>query len=190
MPHCAKALQAKLDQAVACLESGGLIAYPTEGVFGLGCDPFNQTAVERLLALKQRPVEKGMICIASNWQQVAALTLPVTQAQMNTVMSTWPGAHTWVFPASERAPKWITGQHTCIALRVTAHPVISALCKAWEGPIVSTSANLAGQPPARTAQQVREQLPSGIDFIVPGEVGDLVNPTPITNVVTGESLRA
>lgn len=178
-----------LIEAVAILKQGGVIAYPTEAVFGLGCDPFNPDAVERLLAIKQRPVEKGLILIAANWQQVAALTAPLTAAQLQPVFATWPGPITWVFPAAAKVPAWLRGEHTSIALRVTAHPLAHALCEAFDGPLVSTSANLSGQSPARTSDEARAQLDHSIDLILEGAVGQRANPTQIRDVLTGQILR-
>src|SRR5690606_21294007 len=137
-----------LHNVVPVLQAGGVIAYPTEAVWGLGCDPGNEAAVLKLLALKQRPVEKGMILVAAEpaqlagWVELQALAEERRQA----VLDSWPGASTWIVPAGERAPRWITGQHSGIAVRVSAHPLVQALCRTWGGPLVSTSANLAGQP--------------------------------------------
>ena len=115
-------------EAVAALRAGGVIAYPTEAVFGLGCDPFNRTAVEQLCLLKQRQMDQGLILIAETFSQVEDFIAPIDNAALQRVHNSWPGPYTWVFPCSARAPKWITGTHSTIALRVTAHPIAAALC--------------------------------------------------------------
>jgi len=177
-------------QAAIILQQGGLIAYPTEAVFGLGCDPFNPIAVERLCALKQRSIDQGLILIAANFSQVQKLITPLSEEILQRATSTWPGPHTWVFPGSELVPEWVSGSHPSIALRVTAHPIATAICQQFGGAIVSTSANRHGQPPARTANEVRAMLGDEVDFIVEGEVGGLAQPTPIRDVVSGEVFRS
>ena len=93
-----------LQQAVKILQTGGLIAYPTEAVYGLGCDPFNRAAVSRLCALKKRDANAGFILIAANWKQIESLieTSKIPPEQMRKIQSTWLGPVTWVFPASEK----------------------------------------------------------------------------------------
>ncbi len=156
---------------VKTLKNGGIIAYPTESVFGLGCDPFNESAVMKLLALKKRSMDKGLILIASEWDQVSTLT--------DHPMMTLETPCTFLYPAIKKAPKWITGNSSKIALRLTQHPIVKKLCDAWGGALVSTSANISTQNPARTYQEIMDQFPTGIDLIVEGELGSLKNPTPI-----------
>jgi len=179
-----------IPQAVAILQRGGVIAYPTEAVFGLGCDPMNEEAVKRLLRLKHRSVDKGLILIASSWEQVTAYAKPLTEAQWRRVSATWPGAVTWVFPATTMAPKWITGTHDSIALRVTAHPVANQLCRAFGRALVSTSANVEGEKPACSIEEVETIFSGQLDGIVEGEVGGLLRPTQMCDAVTGEVLRS
>ena len=146
----------QITATVRCLKSGSIIAYPTEGVYGLGCDPFNELAVKKLLALKQRLVEKGLILISSDWSQVQHLTQPIAEKQLQAIFTTWPGPVTWVFPASQLAPSWICGKHPTIALRITDHSIAKMLCQQFGKPIVSSSANPEGQPPARTIKEVQQ----------------------------------
>lgn len=183
----------RLDPAAAVgrLRAGGVIAYPTEGVWGLGCDPFDETAVHRLLAIKQRPVEKGMILIAGHLAQLDGIVdwarLPEERAVA--VRATWPGAHTWIVPALPQAPRWITGSHDSVAVRVSAHPAVVALCAAFGGPLVSTSANFAGAPAVRARDALDPLLLAGLDGVLDGETGDLDRPTPIRDARSGELLR-
>ncbi|MNV56738.1 Threonylcarbamoyl-AMP synthase [compost metagenome] len=180
-----------LESVVPALQAGGVIAYPTEAVWGLGCDPSNEAAVMKLLALKQRPIEKGMILVAADptqldgWVRLDALADDRRQA----VLESWPGANTWIVPAGDRAPRWITGEHTGIAVRVSAHPLVQALCKAWGGPLVSTSANLAGEPPARQREQLDPALLTLLDGLLDGATGGLAQPTRIRIAATGQVLR-
>src|SRR5512143_218632 len=135
----------QLREAVRVLHHGGLIAYPTEAVYGLGCDPRNADAVLRLLNLKQRPWQKGLILIAADLAQLDPYLLPLDEMMRARVVPTWPGPNTWLLPARVETPHWLRGEHDTLAVRVTAHPVAAALCRAFGGPIVSTSANLAGK---------------------------------------------
>lgn len=168
---------------------GGLIAYPTEAVFGLGCDPLNKQAVWRLLELKQRPIHKGLILIAADFSQLEPFLESLTPFDQNRLRATWPGPHTWLIPARTTAPPWLRGRHDTLAVRVTAHPLAAALCRLCRHPLVSTSANLSGRPPARTALAVRRQLGRDIDYVLPGPTGGAVNPTKIQDLRTGQSIR-
>lgn len=182
--------QWKLRQARRCFAQGGLLAYPTEAVYGLGCDPLNETAVMRLLELKQRPLAKGLILIAADFRQLRAFVSQLPEQLMQPVLDSWPGPHTWLLPAAPGVPVWLTGRHRSIAVRVTAHPVAAALCRACGSALVSTSANLGKRPPLRSAVQVRRAFPHGIDCVVSGAVGSLQRPTPIRDALTGKSIRA
>jgi len=178
--------------AVARLRAGGVIAYPTEAVWGLGCDPGHQMAVHALLTLKQRPVEKGMILVAADLHQLQgwARLEALPDERQREVLASWPGANTWILPAGPRAPKWVTGDHSGLAVRISAHPLVAALCRAWGGPLVSTSANLAGEPPARTRDELDPRLLSLLDGVVDGATGGLAQPTPIRDGLSGNVLRS
>jgi L-threonylcarbamoyladenylate synthase len=171
------------------LRAGGIVAYPTEAVYGLGCDPLNQDAVYRLLAIKQRPLEKGLILIASRFEQLAPFVQPPADEVRRRLRETWPGPVTWLLPAAPATPHWLRGTHRSLAVRVTAHPLAAALCDAFGGPIVSTSANPAGRPPARSALQARLRCP-GVDMVMHGATGRLARPTPIRDAVSGAVLRS
>ena len=179
-------------EAATALHAGGVIACPTEAVWGLGCDPFNQTAVLRLLAIKQRPVDKGLILIAASLAQLDGLAdwSALPPARRDEVLASWPGPHTWIVPATARVPRWITGAHDGVAVRVSAHPVVVALCEAFGGVLVSTSANPAGAMPPRTAAAIDAGLLAAIDGCVTGETGDLPRPTPIRDARSGAEIRA
>lgn len=183
--------QPQLDHAIATLRRGGVIAYPTEAVWGLGCDPFDEAAVMRLLALKQREVDKGLILVAANVVQFDDIADwdALTDVQSAEVLASWPGPHTWIVPATPRAPRWITGDHDGIALRVSAHPLVVALCQGFGGAIVSTSANPAGASPPRTLDEFDPQLRKAVNAIVAGETSGLSRPTPIRDARSGAALR-
>jgi len=179
-----------IKQGAAWLTNGGVIAYPTESVYGLGCDPLDQAAIKRLLAVKHRNESMGLILISDTFRRLEAFLEPMLEAQRIKLNKTWPGPVTWLIPAQPWVPDWLTGSHGTIAVRVTAHPVASALCQAADMPIVSTSANISGRRPAKTALQVHRQFDQSIDYIVPGRTGSLAKPTMIRDLVTDTVLRS
>lgn len=178
-----------LEAAVRTLAAGGVVAYPTEAVWGLGCEPLNAHACARILAVKHRARGKGFILIASDFEQVRPFVRALPAATLRPALETWPGPFTWLLPAAAGVPDLLTGGRDRIAVRVTAHPVAAALCAAYGGAIVSTSANLSGRRPARSALQLRRRLGERVDAILPGETGGLAAPTPIRDLATGAVIR-
>lgn len=180
-----------LAEAAEVLRRGGIVAYPTEAVWGLGCDPQNRDAVLRLLEIKRRPVEKGLIVAAASLEQLRPLLdlAALPPDRLSEVMSSWPGPYTWVMPAHARAPRWITGAHDGIAVRISAHPQVVALCEAFGGALVSTSANIGGEPPAYLREELDPALLDAIDGVLGGETGGLAQPTAIRDARSGAVLR-
>jgi len=176
-----------LAQAVHCVRSGGVLAYPTEAVWGLGCDPADDGAIERILQLKQRPWQKGLVVVASALHQLDELILPLSGDDLAQVWPTWPGPVTWVLPCHERVSPLLRGEHNTLAVRLTDHPLVRALCNEV-GPLVSTSANPAGKEPARTSLKVRQYFAGGLDYILPGSLGGRRQPSEI-RTLTGQRLR-
>ncbi|MCH8552191.1 MAG: Sua5/YciO/YrdC/YwlC family protein [Natronospirillum sp.] len=168
---------------------GGLLAYPTEAVWGLGCDPFNATAVTRLLALKQRPVAKGLILVAGDWWVLAPWLAHLSAEQQGQLRETWPGPVTWLIPRPPGMPYWITGQHDSLAVRLSAHPTVRQLTRATGVPLVSTSANRSGHRAARHGWQVRQWLGDSVELYVPGRTGGATRPSTIRDLATGAILR-
>lgn len=179
-----------LRTAARLLHDGAVIAYPTEAVYGLGCDPLNPDAVMRLLALKQRPMSAGLILIAADLSQVEPFLQPLSVALRRKVSATWPGPVTWLLPARAAVPVWLRGRHACLAVRVTAHAGAAALCRQFGGALVSTSANPRGQIPARSALRVRRYFADRLDYLLPGPLGGRRHPSEIRDARTGRILRA
>ncbi len=180
----------KIQRAADLLWSGSIIAYPTEAVWGLGCSPFDDQAVYRLLALKKRDIEKGMILVAADVEQFADYLRPLSLEQQATLTASWPGPHTWLVPdVDNQIPSWIKGQYQSVALRVSAHPLVAGLCRAFGGPIVSTSANPQGLKPAMNQWRVRRYFSDSVDLITPGAVGPQSNPTQIRDLISGQIIR-
>lgn len=179
----------QINEAVRVLQQGGVIAYPTEAVYGLGCDPANQQAVQKILELKQRDRNKGLILIAADFEQLRPFLAEIEDSLLERVLATWPGPVTWLWPATSGVSTWLRGEHTTIAIRVTDHPLVIELCRAFGGALVSTSANVSGMPPARNAEQVQAQFKDRLDYILDGEVGGLAKPSQIRDVISGKVLR-
>lgn len=179
-----------LRHARTVIRNGGIIAYPTEAVFGLGCDPRNEAAVQRIIAIKARDAAKGLILIASSIEQLLPFLTPITDDLRTQFTSTWPGPVTWVVPANHSVSSSLSGGRDTLAVRVTAHPIARALCEAAGMALVSTSANLSGHPAMRSALQVRTHFHDEIDYIVPGDCGGALRPTEIRDARTGKVLRA
>jgi L-threonylcarbamoyladenylate synthase len=172
------------------LQKGEVVAYPTEAVFGLGCDPDCESAVLKLLKLKQRSVDKGLILIASHYQQLIPYIdeSALTNVQKQMAFNSWPGPNTWVFPKHINTPDFLSGKYHSIAIRVTDHPLVCKLCDLFGKPLVSTSANLSGHPSCKTAIEVANQF--GDNFpILEGNTGERSQPSIIRDVQTGSIVR-
>ena len=171
------------------MHGGGVVAYPTEAVWGLGCDPLDYSAVWRILELKRRSWRMGLILIASDLQQLDPYILPLDAAGRETLMSSWPGPVTWLVPCAGHVPHWLRGEHDSIAVQVTAHPVARALCGAFGGALVSTSANVSGAAPARNALTVHRYFGARIDYYLHGATDSRARPSEIRDLRSGTVVR-
>ncbi len=181
----------EINNEVEVFNRGGIIAYPTEAVFGVGCDPDNEDALMRLLQLKQRPAEKGLILLAGDYSQL----LPyidegkISDELRTKLLSRWPDGITQLVPKNQTLSPLLSGKFDLIAVRVTSQPDVVALCRKTNKPIVSTSANLSGQEPAKTWQSLPLVLEEKLDFIIKGKTLGHENPSQIINALTGEVIR-
>jgi len=162
------------------LKRGGLIAYPTESCYGLGCDPLNRAAVQRILKLKQRPQRKGLILIASDYRQVSRYLLPLTLDEQQKLKRDGAQAITYLMPARPSCPRWLRGKHDTLAVRFTAHPLARKLCRNTGSALVSTSANRSGQRPAKTYAQCQRLFGKAVR-VLPGRVGKRKQPSTIVS---------
>lgn len=179
----------KIQQAVEVLKQGGVIAYPTEAVFGLGCNPSDEDAVTRILNIKGRDADKGLILIAASYQQLQPYIAELDQQTEEELLASWPGPVTWVVPAGNAISKSLRGKHTSLAVRVSNHPLVQQLCNEFGGAIVSTSANPAGSEPACTTEQVKNYFKDSLDYILEGETSGLNKPTEIRDAITRQVIR-
>jgi len=181
--------QHQLARAARVLRSGGVVAHVTEGVWGLACDPLQVDTVLRVIALKRRDVARGLIVIGATPEDLAPFVDPEAADAWDKAARYWPGPVTCVLPARADTPWWLTGDHNSIALRQTAHAPSAALSRVFGGPLVSTSANLAGRPPVRSAWQVRARLGHGVDFILGSRADAPGVPSQIRDMRNGQILR-
>ncbi len=186
-PDCRTAL--RVAEAARVLHRGGIVAYPTEGVYGLGCLPTELDAVERLLSVKRRSWRKGLPLIAANLEQLTAFVTIPDIDRRDEILDSWPGPVTWVLPARAETPDLLTGGRNTLAVRVTDHAMSRALCLQAGSPLISTSANRAGRPPLLSARAVRFALGGEIDYVLAGPLGGLEQPTAIRDGQTGAYLR-
>jgi L-threonylcarbamoyladenylate synthase len=176
-------------EAVRRLEDGGIIAYPTETLYGLGCDPLNATAALHLINLKQRRIEQGLILVASRFEQLEPYLSPVPAAIRKRVTRVSKQPVTWVLPCPEYVPVWLRGEHHSLAVRITTHPVSAALCDRWGGPLVSSSANIHGRPAALTPLAVRKAFNNQLDYILHSTQAGTNHPSQIRDALSGAILR-
>ncbi len=172
----------------AHLAQGGLIAYPTEYSYGLGCDPANRGAVKRLLALKQRPQKKGLILIASNYHQVARYLAPIMPEQQQKLREAGAQVITYLMPVKKTAPRWLRGAHDTLAVRLTEHVFARQLCHGVKSALVSTSANKRGMRPVRTYSECQRIFGNKV-WVLPGLVGKRKQPSRIMAWVDGRIVR-
>ncbi len=183
---------AKVLQAVDILRKGGVIAYPTEAVYGLGCNPQNLAAVKKILELKQRQKEKGLILVAADFEQFENYIQPLERNIENKILESWKdkaSVITWLVPVKKEISKYLKGEFDTLAIRVSHHPLVKELCEVFAGAIISTSANISTHEAARTAQQVKKIFNDKIDFIVEGETDCNAQPSEIRDALTDKIIR-
>ena len=173
----------------AHLKQGGLIAYPTESCYGLGCDPENRRAVLRILKLKQRPQRKGLILIASSYQQVVRYLQSLMPEQQQRLKDAGAQAITYLMPAKNFCPRWLRGAHDTLAVRFTAHPVARQLCRSVNSALVSTSANRSGRRPARNYAECQRLFGNKV-WVLPGRIGNRKKPSTIRMWADGKIVRS
>jgi L-threonylcarbamoyladenylate synthase len=181
-------LQREIEQGVEILKKGGVIAFPTDTVYGLGADAFQALAVERIYEIKGRPRHRQVPLLIADAEQLAILTTDeLPEIALFLATRFWPGGLTLVLPRADSLPSYL-GRGPGIAVRIPNHPLCLALIQHLGNPIIGTSANISGRPPALTADDVRQQLAAKIDFVIDGgrcpggkesTVVDVIHQTPL-----------
>jgi L-threonylcarbamoyladenylate synthase len=177
-----------LNRLVQALSKGAVIGYPTDTIWGFGCDPFAPESVARILQIKQRPVEKGLILLSSRLEYCEPL-IRLEPQQREQIKLPAERPTTWLVAASDGCPPWIRGNHPTVAIRITDHPLVAYLCSGMQSPLVSTSANAAGKSTARSALQLRRQFGDQLDTIVTGFSTGGGQASQIKSLATGNLLR-
>ena len=176
------------DEAVRFLKTGSVICYPTEAVYGLGCDPWCETAVNEIYKIKNRTKDKPFLLVASSVEQLNKLVN--IKKITDEVKNSWPGHNTWLIPSKLSTPKWLVNSKTnLIGVRVSNHPVIIEICKKFDSPIISTSANKSHETSINNKQDVINMLSDNIDFLVDGNLGNEKKPSIIKNMITNKIIR-
>lgn len=178
-----------VSRAVRELHRGGIIAYPTETVWGIGCDPNNLDAVERLLAIKQRDPAKGLILLAAHVSQLAEFLPPLANSTIGKLLKPATQPTTWVIPANLSTHSLIRGQHDTLAMRITSRPQVSQLCRQFGGAIISTSANPSSESVANNALDIQRSLPQ-LDLILSGSGRSSGQSSRIVTACDGNVIRA
>ena len=181
--------QNNYDDVAEVLKRGGVIAYPTESCFGLGCDPRDHSAVRRILQIKRRCKSKGLILVSDNFSRFRPFIAGVPETFRETVLASWPGPNTWLLPTRPGVSSWLKGDYQTLAVRVSNDKTVRGICRAAKMAIVSSSANRSGKPSLRTYEQVKLSLGKEVDYVVPGTIGMQTSPSRIRDGLTGEVIR-
>jgi L-threonylcarbamoyladenylate synthase len=179
----------QINRAVSCLQTGGVIAYPTESVFGLGCDASNLNAITRLLDIKNRSYKKGLIVLVSDISQALTLLAPLSQSQIESISRPSLRATTWLIEANTHLSPLLIGTHEKLAVRVTSNPTAKAICELFNKPIISTSCNLSGKPTTTSAALIRNKMLLKVDQVISGSCCGQ-SPSQLIDLKTGRFLRS
>ena len=154
--------------AAAVIGSGGIAAVPTETYYGLAADPYNEEAVKRLYKIKKRAEDKPILLLIDNAERLSSIVTVIPQQYEKLIRDYWPGGLTLIFPAKPNLPETLTGGTNTVGIRISSNTDTTAICKACQGPITATSANISGKPPASSAEEILEYFSGDIDLVVDG----------------------
>lgn len=177
-----------INKAAHIIKNGGLIAYPTETVYGLGADPHNVDAIAKIFSTKGREENKGIILLIRDQSDLPTLVETVTPTAQTLIDAFWPGPLTLIFKALPSLPSALTGGLDTIALRHSSSPITTQLLNALRTPITSTSANRSGTPPCTSAHDVQNTLGDHLDFILDGGTSPDTLPSTLVDVSTNQAI--
>ena len=166
-------MKSEIRRAAELLRAGGLVAFPTETVYGLGADASNEKAVARLYAVKGRPADHPVIIHFDSMQRALAFVREVPDEARTLAKKFWPGPLTLILERSEKAKDFVTGGQPSVGIRVPSHPVAQELLKAFGGGVAAPSANRFGHVSPTTAAHVREDLGADVDLVLDGGASEV-----------------
>lgn len=161
-------LDDEVRKAVAILESGGVIAFPTETYYGLGVDPFNADALKKLFRLKQRELSKPILVLVRDQQMLSQIVADIPEQYLSLIEKFWPGPLTLIFTAKKTLHPILTGNSGTVGVRISSHPIAEKIFEKWPHPLTATSANLSGTTPARNIAEIKRYFSNELDYILDG----------------------
>ncbi len=180
-----------VEEGIEALARQELILYPTEGVYGIGADARNVELAEKICTIKGRPFSKGLIVLADSLERLSDWIIPLTEDQKAKMQTMDFGFHhTWLLPRTDRCPDILSGDSPDLAVRLTTHPVAKALCEGFGAPLISTSANIQGEPAIMLEEDALRFFDSEVVGVVAGRLGGIPQATKIQHIVTGKVYRA
>ena len=178
----------EVKDVICHLKSGEVIGYPTEAVYGIGCDPWNQSSVEKIAKIKGRKKRQTFLMVASSIDQLTDL-IDISRLSSQ-VKSSWPGHTTWLIKAKENVPYWLQDEQTNkVGVRISNHPLVRELCSEYGKPIISTSANISGKEEIKNQQEFIRTFSSDINYLVDGDLGDYDKASMIIDMETNKKIR-
>ena len=178
----------EVKDVICHLKSGEVIGYPTEAVYGIGCDPWNQSSVEKIAKIKGRKKRQTFLMVASSIDQLTDL-IDISRLSSQ-VKSSWPGHTTWLIKAKENVPYWLQDEQTNkVGVRISNHPLVRELCSEYGKPIISTSANISGKEEIKNQQEFMKTFSSDINYLVDGDLGDYDKASMIIDMETNKKIR-
>jgi L-threonylcarbamoyladenylate synthase len=178
-----------LNRFAHAISQGAIFGCPTDTIWGFGCHPLIASSVARILQIKNRSPDKGLILLSSKLEYCAAY-VGVDSEQLEPIQSPADHPTTWLVPASGDCPIWIRGNYPTVAIRITNHPLLAFLCDRLQAPIVSTSANRSSKATVRNSVQMRKQFGNELDFIVSGFATGSNRPSEIKSLLSRATIRS
>lgn len=179
-----------IEEGVSALKNQEIILYPTEGVYGIGADARNEELARAICEIKGRPFTKGLIVLTDSLERLQDWIMPLSNEQQEMMKTLDFGFHhTWLLPRTDLCPDILSGDSPDLAVRLTIHPVARALCEGLQSPLISTSANVQGEPAILQLEDALQFSSSKVKGVVAGDLGGIPQATKIQHIVTGKIYR-
>ena len=178
-----------LNQSINWLKAGKVLVHPTESIWGLGCDALNESAIDLIFKLKQRPLNKSLILLAESYFSIKEFVTSLNPDQEKLLNEKWPGPHTFLFTYNKNLPSHLMNETGKIAIRVSNHLPVKNLLKVYKGFMVSTSANFSGQSNINCPNKILETFANDDIAYYDETLGNQLKPSQIIDLETGIILR-